>query len=373
MKITRITDIGQFHGLQHRWEHLLKASSSNTLFLTFEWLGAWWDVFGKDFELCVLLVEDREAPVAIAPLYYRTRHVAGIPLREIGLLGNQSVGSDFLGFIIKQGCEREVLACIGDELMHDSRWDRIMLDDVDGESALVGCLRDLGRSYGCYFSRRAASTCPAMMLPATWDEFMGQPDKIFKRIVQRECVKKLHKRHTVELMLAIDNQPLDPWLQTLFDLHTERWHSDGQAGAYDDTRMREFYSKVSALFSSRGWLRLSALRVDGKVEVMEYGAVYGDAYYSLQGGCSARGLELKAGHVLQYHIFESLVGRLSEFRFLRGAERYKYQWGCADKWTSCVGLHRGVKAQITGRSQHAARIIKGALKDILRRGRTRRP
>jgi CelD/BcsL family acetyltransferase involved in cellulose biosynthesis len=372
MRITRVTDTAQFLTLKEQWNILLPSSAGNTLFLTFEWLSTWWKVFGNDNKLCVLLVEDGNELVAIAPLYYRTRHVAGIPLCEIGLLGNQSVGSDFLGFIIKQGHEQEVLSAITEELKLDSRWDRIMLDDVDGDAAPVGSLRDLGRSCGSYLSQRPASTCPSMPLPATWDEFMAQPDKIFKRIVQRECVKKLHKRHQVELVISVDRQPLDPWLQTLFDLHTERWHSDGQPGAFDDTRMKEFYSTVSALFLQRGWLRLSALRVDGKVEVMEYGVVYGDAYYSLQGGCSARGLELKAGHVLQYHIFESLVGHLREFRFLRGAERYKYQWGCADKWTTCVGLHRGIKAQITGRSQHAARLIKGTIKGIMRRGRTRR-
>jgi len=372
MRITRVTDTAQFLTLKEQWNILLPSSTGNTLFLTFEWLSTWWHVFGKDNELCVLLVEEGNELIAIAPLYYRTRHVSGIPLCEIGLLGNQSVGSDFLGFIIKQDREQEVLSAIAGELQHDSRWDRIMLDDVDGDSALIGSLLDLGRSTGCYVSQRPASTCPSMPLPATWDEFMAQPDKIFKRIVQRECVKKLHKRHQVELVISVDSQPLDPWLQTLFELHTERWHADGQRGAFDDTRMKEFYGRVSALFLQRGWLRLSALRVDSKVEVMEYGAVYGDAYYSLQGGCSARGLELKAGHVLQYHIFESLVGRLREFRFLRGAERYKYQWGCADKWTTCVGLHRGIKAQITGRSQHAVRLIKGTIKGIMRRGRSRR-
>ena len=201
---------------------------------------------------------------------------------------------------------------------------------------------------------------------------MGQPDKIFKRIVQRECVKKLHKRHQVELLLSVGDQPLAPWLQMLFDLHTDRWYSVGQPGAFDDVRMKEFYLKVSELLNRSGILRLSALRVDGNVDVMEYGAVYGGTYYSLQGGCSAKGLELKAGHVLQYHIFESLVGHIREFRFLRGAEGYKYQWGCTDNWTAIVGLHRGIKAQVVGRGQSATQSVKRMIKKLIRRNRPRK-
>lgn len=372
MKITQITTPTQFNALQERWTHLLQTAPGRNLFLTFEWVSTWWDVFGAGKELFILLAEDQGELVAIAPLYTHTRTIAGVSLKEIGLLGNQSVGSDFLGFIIQQGREPEALAAFGEVLQQNSGWERLILDDVDGDSTLVSRFRGLGLTAGYYVSQRRASTCPAMTLPATWDEFMGQPDKIFKRIVQRECVKKLHKRHQVELLLSVGDQPLDPWLQKLFDLHTERWHSVGQPGAFDDVRMKEFYLKVSELFNRSGILRLSALRVNGNVDVMEYGAVYGDTYYSLQGGCSAKGLELKAGHVLQYHIFESLVGQIREFRFLRGAERYKYQWGCDDRWTACVGLHRGIKAQAVGRSQSVARFFKGMVKRIIRRGPSRR-
>ncbi len=367
MKVKRLVDPAQWPALQEQWNVLLLRSPDNNLFLTFEWLSTWWEVFGGGRELCVWLVEDRGELVGIAPLYSHTRRVAGVPLRELSLLGNQAVGSDFLGFIIKDGCERDVLAALGAELRSEPGWERLVLEGIAADSGLIGSLRDLGRTAGCYVSQCPAFTCPAMTLPATWDEFMALPDKIFKRIVQRECVKKLHKRHQVELLLSVGGQPLGPWLQKLFDLHTERWHSAGQPGAFDDDRMKEFYSRVSALFNQRGWLRLSALRVDGNVDVMEYGVVYGDAYYSLQGGCSAQGLELKAGHVLQYHIFESLVGNLREFRFLRGAERYKYQWGSVDKWTASVALYRGVKAQVAGRSQNAVRGIKGLIKRMVRR------
>lgn len=372
MKVNRITDPTQFRALRDRWNSLLPGASGNNLFLTFEWLSTWWDLFGEGKELHVLLVEDREEVLAIAPLYCQRRRVAGVTLREMCLLGNQSVGSDFLGFIIKEGHEREVLAVLGEELKQESGWDRLVLDDIAGDTELIGNLRDLGLTAGYYVSQQTASTCPAMVLPATWEEFMALPDKIYKRIVQRECVKKLHKRHRVELLLSVADQPLDPWLDALYALHTDRWHSAGQSGAFDDDRMKDFYSRVSALFSRNGWLRLAALRVDGQVEAMEHGVVYGDTYYSLQGGCSAKGLQLRAGNVLQYHIFESLVGHCREFRFLRGAEAYKYQWGCADNWTMRLALHRGLKAQVTGRGQTAVRAFKQCIKKVLRAGGRRR-
>ena len=101
MRIKVIRDIAQLSDYRDAWNKLLVHSSNNHVFLTYEWLRTWWDVYGADKELLVLVVEDENGLLGIAPLYLETKKVMGvISLKQLFFVGNRHVGSDFLNFII---------------------------------------------------------------------------------------------------------------------------------------------------------------------------------------------------------------------------------------------------------------------------------
>ena len=46
LRITEITTTDAFHSLRASWNHCLSQSDQNTIFLTWEWLFTWWEVYG---------------------------------------------------------------------------------------------------------------------------------------------------------------------------------------------------------------------------------------------------------------------------------------------------------------------------------------
>jgi CelD/BcsL family acetyltransferase involved in cellulose biosynthesis len=351
------------------WNELLRHSAADNVFLTHEWVSAWRETFPDEGRLAVVWAEENGVPVGIAPLYVETKAFwAGIPATQLFFLGNRWVGGDFLDFILAAGREREVLGAVIEFLVKTLGWDRLILDDVDSASPSLPLLRDAAAERGLALFTRPRYRCPWMELPETWDAFMELPDKIFKRIVQREGVKKLWKRHQVDLVMPCPAPDVDAALDVLFDLSLQRWREQGIVGCFEDARVRDFYRRASRALAARDWLRLSLLKVDGTPRVAEYAMEYGGRYYSLQGGCDAEGLRLRAGHVLQYKIFESLVGRVRAFHFLRGEEQYKYQWGCADRHTVQLILARTPKGSLMSVARICQDRAKKIAKRVLRRG-----
>ena len=69
MKVIEIQQESELQALRTAWNGLLASAVSNTVFLTWEWVTAWWSTYGKPGELRVLLAaDDAGAIVGIAPL-----------------------------------------------------------------------------------------------------------------------------------------------------------------------------------------------------------------------------------------------------------------------------------------------------------------
>jgi len=369
IRVRVIRDWAALQPLSDAWNSLLAESTNNHVFLTFQWLSAWWKTYGRGRELLVLLAEDAHRLLGIAPLY---RHAAtshlGFRVRELCLLGNEYVGSDFLNFILHRDAEPRIMAALWQRLVAED-WDRVVLDFVDSEARSVSLLRDLARSRHVAFHSSHQWACPSMELPAEWDEFMRQPDTAFKKIVKSKQ-KKLLRRTGVEIVAPRNVDEVARFIDRLIELHKERWELAGRRSGFFREQLCAFYHDAAAATYAKGWLRLTALSMNGSLEAMDIGFVYAGCFYSLQGACSRAGMKKKAGNALQCSLMESLVGKTGVFHFLRGAERYKYLWGCHDKHIVSVCLARGAKGRVAQAGQRINRAAIGCLRRLLSR-RTR--
>jgi CelD/BcsL family acetyltransferase involved in cellulose biosynthesis len=118
----------------------------------------------------------------------------------------------------------------------------------------------------------------------------------------------------------------------LLELHGARWAARGERGVLDGPGVEAFHREVVRGFLERGWLRLFALRVEGRLAAVHYGfSAKGRAYYYL-GGFDPAFHQLSPGSLMVLHaIEEALREGAGEFDFLRGREAYKYAWGGVDR------------------------------------------
>ena len=69
MNITEVNKFSDFVALEGRWKKVLQ-QSDHTVFQTWEWLSTWWKYFGNSKRLLILLAEENDEIVGIAPLMY---------------------------------------------------------------------------------------------------------------------------------------------------------------------------------------------------------------------------------------------------------------------------------------------------------------
>ena len=111
-----VRDFRSLAALQLLWNRLLVESAADTVFLTWEWVLAWWGMKGgAGEELFVLAVRDGDRLVGIAPLRLRTRRLAGaLPLRILEFAAREV--SDCSDVVAAAGREPEVCAALANFL-----------------------------------------------------------------------------------------------------------------------------------------------------------------------------------------------------------------------------------------------------------------
>jgi len=345
MNVSCISSTKDFLELEEKWNALLLKSKARNVFLTHEWVRNWWQIFGSGKILRIFLVMEGSEIFGIAPFYQENARLLGfVSIKQLRFLGDNFVGSDFLDFIFAPQKENEALEAILDYLLeNDALWGRLYIQDIREGSGNITAVKEycIKKDLPYYKSKRFA--CPFMTLPASFEEFINQPDSTFKKIAYRKNMRKLFKDPAVKYGLISSEEEISPALDNLFALHNYRRDLKGGTGIFMDEKLRLFYHAVSKDLFRKGYLWISYIKVRENVEAIKFSLSFADSFYCLQSGCSKTGLDLRAGTVLTAKLLESLLGRFREFHYLRGSESYKYLWGCKDLLTYRIEVWHGKK------------------------------
>ena len=366
MKVFCVADEREFFELEEAWNRLLLKSRANNIFLTHEWVRNWWRVYGKGKKLCVLIAEDGQEIIGIAPLYEeRVRFFGLLRIKKIRFLGDCYVGSDFLDFILFREREKEILEAFFKYLMKEVNWDLLLLQDMREDALSAGLLKDIARDNRLFIFKSFLYSCPFMEMPNTFEEFMKQPDETFKKISFKKNMKKLFKQPNAAFETVASSEQLPAALEDLFELHNFRRTLVGGTGIFTNQELRQFYHLASLDLLQKGYLKIFFIMLDGKKVAISYNLLYEQKNYFLQTGCSEVGLKLKAGTVLMAKILENFMGKIYEFHFLRGEESYKYLWGAHDLLAYRFELWRGKRWFLVGHTVDFFKKIRLFLKRIL--------
>jgi CelD/BcsL family acetyltransferase involved in cellulose biosynthesis len=363
-------DIGEidsaegFHALEAEWDDLLRCSSANNVFLTWEWLSAWLACFGDDVSLMVIVVrEGKEGRLlGVAPLgLCSCRMKPGLRFRELRWLSSVEVAPDHVDFVIRRGYEEEVAAAILGYLSGRlDDFDVLRLDGFSSDSAAIKRLLSERQRRGRHVHRVA---CPYIPLPSTWDEFRRRLPSGFRYNLGRYA-RKLERRYPgqVAYRQVASHSELSGALDRLFTLHQNIQVAKGNAGAFSDKRVRRFHRLVAKRFLSKGWLRFYFLTVAGADIAVIYCFSYGGVVSFYQSGFDpAWGRFGPGNQIMAYAAKQSIEEGAREFDLLRGAEPYKYNWGSVDRedvYVRVPGTLRGyilVKGYDIGRRMRRGR------------------
>src|SRR5215471_19180433 len=85
LRVETVSGYTQFLALKPVWNRLVNAAGIQHPFLEHDWVSAWWDSFGGDSQLHIVLVWAGDELIGIAPLILSRVRWFGIWVKRLGL------------------------------------------------------------------------------------------------------------------------------------------------------------------------------------------------------------------------------------------------------------------------------------------------
>jgi dTDP-4-amino-4,6-dideoxygalactose transaminase/CelD/BcsL family acetyltransferase involved in cellulose biosynthesis len=301
------------------------AGASRNIFATWDWVSIWWRHFGAGRPLLLAGGRDGDGRlVAILPLYRSLTR----PLRIIRFLGHGP--ADQLGPICAPA-QRRVAARLLRRLLAEQRgsWDLFVGEDLPGDEGWDTLLR------GRVLKREGS---PVLRTSGGWERFLESRSANLRQQVRRR-ERNIARKHELRYRLAQDPDRLQADLDILFQLHSAQRdaHESPFAGEH-----QPFHRDFAARALERGWLRLWFLELDGVPRAAWYGFRFEGVESYYQAGRDMACGEESVGFVLLAHtIRAALDDGITEYRFLRGDEPFKYRFADGDPGLATLAIARG--------------------------------
>ncbi len=328
MNVTAYTDSTVFEALKPAWNDLLKRSSSDLIFLSWEWQSIWWDAYHAG-ELWILTVtDDNGVLVAIAPWFIQHRD-DGRVVRTIGCVDV----TDYVDIIAEADTASLVYPVLAEYLnQHRSRFDWVNLCNIPEASPTYRQFPDALRKVGFDADLVLQEVCPIIHLPDEWEAYLGMLDKKNRHELRRK-VRRAESESKLEYYVVGVQHNFEHEVNKFLDLMRTSQPSKAEFLAIPENAA--FFRAILRAAFEKNWLRLSFLHVDGVPA-----AAYCDFDYNGEILVYNSGLDLSvkphlsAGIVLLvYNIAAAIESKHRLYDFLRGNETYKYRMGAQD---TCV-------------------------------------
>jgi CelD/BcsL family acetyltransferase involved in cellulose biosynthesis len=297
------------------WSALHASARLPAPFLAFTWQREWTRAFAAGQRLELRTVSDAAGRlVAVLPLHEAAPGV-------LRLIGGVDV-SDYLDLLAIAGREEEAWAALlaghADDVVLD-------LHCVPAASPTVTALPGLAAVAGLHVTTEVEERCPVLALPATWEAYLAGLDGKHRHELQRKMRRLAREIPDAHVMMVTRPDEIATRFGDFLDLH--RRSRTGKA-KFMDAKMEEFFRAALLALAGDGQARLwfldTAAGPIASFVTVEWARTVGLYNSGFQPDRAA----LSPGLVLLARLIEDAIARgMRRFDFLRGEERYKYEFG----------------------------------------------
>lgn len=290
MRIETISQTEQFKNLREQWDSLFDENKANSVYLSWEWLFTWWEVYADSKRtLNIICVKDeKDRLLAIAPLMVTVKHtIPFLKRRILEFLGTgedqkDEVCSNYLGFIVAKDSEN-ICQLLNEELVRgiaERRWDEIWLASVPVESfkAIARCPEDR-----LILSHNSMTSCAIIVLPKSWEIYLSSLKRNWRYQIKKGREELKHKG-VVECVAITALPEIHEAFREFVNLHQKRWTTSGMPGAFASEKFSRFHDKILERFSAKGWVGIRLLKVNGRTMAASYRFFYNQTVYFYQAG-----------------------------------------------------------------------------------------
>jgi CelD/BcsL family acetyltransferase involved in cellulose biosynthesis len=345
-----VNDYPTFVGLEGLWNDTVDRAVIGHPFLRHEWLRTWWDSFGANRQLLLMIVRSGRRVHAIAPLMTERARMYGIPVRRIQFLHNDHTPR--ADMIVAERPEESYLAIWQSLLRLRAHWDVMQLSQLTGESPTPALISQLAAREGLPVGVWRCDNAPYLELNGGWQGYFNSLTAKLRQNI-RNRLTRLTAFGEPALEVIADRDGVRNARRDALSLEASGWKRDQGTAILSDGNVERFYTDLSDRGAASGWLRLLFLKVGGQRIATSYSASYQGRLFMFKTGYDPAYAKCSPFKLLTYFaIQDAFDGGLREVDFLGDAEPWKLEWTASTRphdWLFVFGRTS------RGRLTHAAK------------------
>lgn len=313
-RVEWVTDRARFDELREHWDAVADAARRPP-FSRHAWFEAWIDAFGPvDLRTCILWRSDvMRAAIPLQAMRGGARTIANVhtpALRPLGL------DSRAVSDVYRQAVEE---------------FDELVIEPLPHEFLHDYCLADVAEELGRWTVVEARHTSPIVDTSGDFAEWRAGSKRRWGAPLERFRRKAAREREA-ELTLVSSPRDLDKELEECFTVEASGWKGKQKTAIVSHAETRTFYEQVSRAFHELGDLRLSTLRLDGKLAAFDLCLLHRNRLYLLKTGYDEAFRKLAPGLVLQLSIIERCFeADIEAFELLGGDTEWKRKFSTGER------------------------------------------
>jgi CelD/BcsL family acetyltransferase involved in cellulose biosynthesis len=330
LSIRRLSE-KEFLDVKHEWNSLLEKSVTNEVFLLWEWIYSWWEVF-KDASRELYLLRGRNPmgeTIGIAPFYLQKQTLFGTHKRNIiRFCSSLETYPDHLDIITMKEYEHLFSEAVLKYLIqNDKDWDLIKLDGVHENAIIKKYLTSAHPELKeLLITSVPDANCPYLVIDKSFEDYLKSFSPKKRQTLLRKRRILMNREKAVFKTVNCDEEP-EKYIQELFSLHDVRAKQKGIKTTFSGEDIYRFHNKAVRCLLKEGKVILAFLYKESNPLVSYYCVKHNNKYYYYQAGLSHEGEKKSAGSVLLSLLLEEAFREgYREFDFLRGSEEYKFYW-----------------------------------------------
>jgi len=299
--------------LKNDWNRCI--DETDTIFQTYEWISTWWNIFGKDKDLFLLVIEQDNRVAGIAPLMMRKKKLEfiGSPL------------SDYNDFISK---DSSISSQIIAHLKNEKAWNNIILEELPSTSNIFrNGFFGYHNSYFCNETYRLK-----------FSKIENINSFIKKRDISRRK-KSLEEKGKVKCTKCGSVSAAMKNLDIMFEQHIKQWKKKGIRSMFESESHKKFIKQITKKISKK--IDIWTLTLDKKPIAVKFGFNFNKVFLEY---CQSYDLEYKKyspSSILYTYLFKYYyLQGYHFFDFSRGGESYKKRFANHKQTNLGLSMHR---------------------------------
>ena len=329
-KISIIRDVHEFEKLRDSWSELVENSeTTKSVFQTFGWNFQWWNTYGSNKSLLIILIFDRNKLIGIMPLFReRFKLVKFLCINYIRFIGHSS--SDYHDFIIRKNRVPIVMKLFDIFFRYSKiKYSSIELDEIPSTSPTIGYLQRFNDSYSKNFKIETSSICPQLPIPDNFENYNISLSRKSRKNLRRE-LRELKSKFKINLLVSQSEASDD--IEKFIKLSNKSWSDKLTKGPFGSSYFRKFHWSLCQDKHFSKNIQFFKLYLDEELVSMLYTFNYKSSVFYYQIGYNPDFKKFSIGRMIIYlSIKHCIEAKINVFDFLRGQEEYKYRFGVSEK------------------------------------------